>query len=107
MKKTFLITGATKGIGLATSLKLKELGHEIVGIARNQPKEPFPGTLFPCDLSDTAQTEQTLAKIHEKYSLDGVVNNVRLVLPEPFGEIQLDSLQQVYQVNVQAAVQIA
>ncbi|HAS1056415.1 TPA: SDR family NAD(P)-dependent oxidoreductase, partial [Enterobacter cloacae] len=33
--RTYLITGATKGIGRALSDKLSEQGHQVVGIARN------------------------------------------------------------------------
>lgn len=40
--RTYLITGATKGIGRALSDKLSEQGHQVVGIARNVDAS-FPG----------------------------------------------------------------
>ena len=51
MKRTFLITGASKGIGLALSHRLARKGHAIIGIARN-PSEGFPGALHPLDLAN-------------------------------------------------------
>ena len=38
VQRTFLVTGASKGIGLAISKRLAAAGHEVVGIAR----EPIP-----------------------------------------------------------------
>lgn len=43
--RTYLITGATKGIGRALSDKLSEQGHQVVGIARNVDAS-FPGVLY-------------------------------------------------------------
>lgn len=62
MKKSVLVTGATKGIGLETSKRLTITGYRVIGIARQQ-SNPFPGTLFSCDLSNEKQTEKTLEEI--------------------------------------------
>ena len=53
MKRTFLITGASKGIGLALSHRLTKQGHAVVGIARHA-SEGFPGAFHPLDLADPA-----------------------------------------------------
>ena len=57
IRKTILVTGATKGIGLATTEWLTQHKHQVIGIARNA-SQAFPGKLFLCDLSDAEQTEQ-------------------------------------------------
>ena len=46
-----LITGASKGIGLATSRMLAEQGHDVVGLARTEPDD-FPGLFRKIDLSN-------------------------------------------------------
>ena len=46
-----LITGASKGIGLATSRMLSDQGHQVVSLARTKPDD-FPGVFHTIDLSD-------------------------------------------------------
>ena len=52
IKRTFLITGATKGIGYATAMRLHHQGHLVIGIARNKPEVDFPGAIVTVDLVD-------------------------------------------------------
>lgn len=107
VKRIVLITGATKGIGLATSQKLYESGYKVIGIARNEPKQSFCGEFFKCDLADTGKTTDTLREIHKQFPyIDGVINNVGIALPEALGHISLDSLNTVLDLNVRTAVQI-
>jgi len=106
VKKTVLITGATKGIGRATSQKMADLGYLVVGIARGKPKEDFPGAFFSCDLSNRAQTKKILDEIAKSYQVDAIVNNVGIVLPQPLGEVDLDHLLTVFDLNVRVATQV-
>lgn len=73
--RTYLITGATKGIGRALSDKLSEQGHQVVGIARNVDAS-FPGVLYTADLSSADETNLILLKIVENHEIHGIVNNV-------------------------------
>jgi 3-oxoacyl-[acyl-carrier protein] reductase len=41
MSKFFLITGATKGIGLAITQRLIAQGHQIIGVARQNIQPIF------------------------------------------------------------------
>lgn len=105
MNKTILITGATKGIGLATAQRLKNTGYQVVGIARNGT-ENFPGHLFLADLADSQATQEILQTIAQHREIDGVINNVGNALPQPLDQINLESLQAVYDLNVRTAVQV-
>ncbi|SCW59158.1 SDR family oxidoreductase [Ancylobacter rudongensis] len=108
MQRTFLITGATKGIGLALSQRLAAQGHRVIGIARNQADD-FPGELHTLDLGAT-EASRRLAQIVDTHPVDGVVNNVGLVRAAPLGAIEAATLDEVLRTNLHpalAAVQAA
>ncbi|MDR5822320.1 SDR family oxidoreductase [Caballeronia sp. LZ043] len=102
-KRTFLVTGATKGIGLALSERLVAAGHQVVGIARTQAA--FPGELLTLDLADRTATRTALDELTQRYRIDGIVNNVGLVRPQHVGEIDLDAFDEVLSVNLHPAIQ--
>nr|WP_086493980.1 SDR family oxidoreductase [Novosphingobium panipatense] len=104
MSRTFLVTGASKGIGLALSHRLADAGHHVVGIARHA-MDAFPGTLVRLDLGDTEATEATLRDLAATHAFDGVVNNVGLVRPQKLGEVELPALDEVLRVNLHPTVQ--
>lgn len=104
--QTVLITGATKGIGRALSYVLRDLGWNVIGIARN-PTENFPGKLLLCDLADTQQTDKALSELLKEFSIDAIVNNAGIAAPQSLETLDLASLQAVLDLNVRASVQIA
>jgi len=103
-QRTFLITGASKGIGRALSEYLVAAGHQVVGISRNADDPTFPGVLKALDLSDKDQTRCGLAELAQHYTFDGLVNNVGLVRPQPLGQIELDDFDAVMGVNLHSAL---
>lgn len=104
MKRTFLITGASKGIGLALAHRLNGAGHHVVGIARGI-QEDFPGILISADLADIQQTQRTFEELSQRYAFDGIVNNVGLVVPQRLGQVDLASFEEVMRVNLNPAIQ--
>lgn len=102
MKRRFLITGASKGIGLALAHRLADQGHEVIGIARNAT-DGFPGRIHSLDLSDRTAGDE-LATIVRGWEIDGIVNNVGLVRAEPLGDIAVETLEEVMRVNLHPAL---
>src|SRR5580658_5219539 len=100
--RTFLITGASKGIGRAISHRLTRAGHHVVGLA--QHAQDFPGELMTVDLAKREETVAALDALMQRYSFDGVVNNVGLVRPQALGEIRLPDLEDVLALNLHSAV---
>jgi NAD(P)-dependent dehydrogenase (short-subunit alcohol dehydrogenase family) len=105
-ERTFLITGASKGIGRALSNRLAAAGHHVVGVARGKDPD-FPGTLVSIDLNDSKASGQAFGDLAQRYSFDGVVNNVGLARLHPVGEIDLDDVEEMLRVNIHPTIQTA
>nr|WP_295746305.1 SDR family oxidoreductase [uncultured Acidocella sp.] len=103
MSHTFLVTGASKGIGLALSHRLHQSGHRVIGIARAVPTN-FPGRFVSADLGDRTATQAAFDAIARQEQIDGIVNNVGLVRPQRLGEIDLAALDDVLSVNLHPAL---
>jgi NAD(P)-dependent dehydrogenase (short-subunit alcohol dehydrogenase family) len=106
MSGAVLVTGASRGIGLAVSEKLAAEGRAVVGLARHATVERFPGTLIACNLAQAAETAGVLRDIAARFEIDGIVNNVGVASPQPLGKIDLPVLEAVFSLNVTAAVQV-
>jgi NAD(P)-dependent dehydrogenase (short-subunit alcohol dehydrogenase family) len=103
-KRTYLITGASKGVGRALSERLASEGHHVIGIAR-RADQSFPGTLVPLDMTDRRATDATLRNLTAQFRFDGVVNNVGFIRLGRIGEIDIDHLEESFQRNLTPAVQ--
>jgi 3-oxoacyl-[acyl-carrier protein] reductase len=103
MSRTFLITGAGKGIGLALAQRLARDGHHVVGMARTVPPA-FSGTFIPVDLSDDMAAAAAMGMAAERFALDGVVNNVGLVRAASLLDTTLADLDAVMQLNLHPAL---
>lgn len=84
----FIITGASKGIGLALSRELADGGHSVYGIARSVPAE-WPGTrLFPYDLTESSGIPELMEEIAgflpEECNSLTLINNAGTVVPIGF-----------------------
>jgi NAD(P)-dependent dehydrogenase (short-subunit alcohol dehydrogenase family) len=104
--RTVLITGASRGIGLALAERLAADGARVIGVARGAPAA-FPGRFVELDLADAPAAEAALASMAAEESIDGLVNNAGLVRGQSLGEIGLADLAEVLDINLRAAVQTA
>lgn len=104
VKRTFLVTGASKGIGRALSVRLADAGHHVVGVARGQDTS-FPGTLVSIDLNDSKASGEAFTELARRHSFDGVVNNVGLFRLHRIGEIDLTDVDDVMRVNLHSTIQ--
>lgn len=107
MKKTVLITGASRGIGFAIAKRLSMDGYQVIGIARQLSEEDFPGIFLQGDLSLVDETQVLLEKVSQEHTIYGVVNNIGMTGYDKFGSIDLETFQRMMDLNVRTAIQVS
>lgn len=105
--KKALITGGTKGIGLAITREFLELGAEVLVVARNtksiQGKLKNSANLFTLegDLTDANVRKSLAQKIEENWGrLDVLVNNVGTNVRKKFVEYSEEEYRQLFETNL-------
>jgi NAD(P)-dependent dehydrogenase (short-subunit alcohol dehydrogenase family) len=113
-----LVTGASRGIGYATSVALAKAGAHIVAVARTVGgleelddairAAGSSATLVPLDLKDYAGIARLGAALDERYRrLDVLVGNAGILSPlSPLGHIEPKVWDEVLAVNVTANAQL-
>ena len=83
-----LVTGASRGIGLAIARALSAGGAQVVRVSRRLPQASTSEWVdLPCDLSDPAAVEGLPARVHQAAGVpDLVVNNAGSFLLAPVEE---------------------
>jgi NAD(P)-dependent dehydrogenase (short-subunit alcohol dehydrogenase family) len=111
--RTFLITGASSGMGAAAAVALGAAGANVVIHGRDPGRlaataaavESAGGTAFTVavDLAVPADADQVVTKAVERFgSLSGLVLNASLFDPKPLAETTLESLNAQWAINVAA-----
>jgi NAD(P)-dependent dehydrogenase (short-subunit alcohol dehydrogenase family) len=107
-----LVTGAARGIGRATALRLAAAGWDVLaGVRRAEHGEALAaeagsGRVAPVSLDITDADQVAALDDVLPARLDGVVNNAGVVVGGPIEAVPLDELRRQLEVNVvgQAAV---
>ena len=105
--KTAVITGASRGLGRAIAIGLAQAGANVILLGRNQAAlEQTAAEIGPkaravvCDVTDHAQLVPAFAEIE---SLDILINNAGMNIPEAFAEVTLEHYDQIFNLNMRAA----
>ncbi len=106
MEKATLITGATRGIGLAIATRLATAGQNVVGIARGGTDSDFPGKLFHADLSNPDQTHDVLMKITERHDIVSLVNSVGIANPQEIEAVDSETFFQTIALNLGVTIKV-
>ena len=112
--KTALVTGAGRGIGRAVAVALAAAGAELVLVARTASqldevahdivKEGGRARALPLDVTDSAAVRAAFAGLGR---LDILVNNAGVNRPQPFLEVNEETLDRLLNLNVRAAFIVA
>ncbi|MHC2335086.1 SDR family NAD(P)-dependent oxidoreductase [Bradyrhizobium sp. USDA 4454] len=113
-----LVTGASRGIGYATSVALAKAGAHVVAVARTQGgleelddairKDGGSATLVPLSLTDYEGIARLGLALHERHGkLDILIGNAGTAGPSsPLGHIELKPWNDVMAINVTANFQL-
>lgn len=101
-----LITGASRGIGLATAQLLAAHGWDVTGVARSAP-DTFPGTFIEADLLDPAALNALADRIAADLPLAGLVSNFGMARHEAVGEARWDDFAALMEANLRPALALA
>ena len=100
-KPVTLVTGVSRGIGLAIAQHMTALGHHVVGIARTHPVE-FEGTFVAVDFDDLTTAGATLKEIAADYRPLRVVNNAGAVAVAAIEDATVEQFEWMVRINLQA-----
>jgi NAD(P)-dependent dehydrogenase (short-subunit alcohol dehydrogenase family) len=101
---TTLVTGASKGIGLAIAERAAADGHRVIGVARSEPDRPFPGDYHRIDLEETDAAVRRLSDLVRETPVDNLVNNAGYSIPQSVWETTLPEFDRQIAVNVRGAL---
>lgn len=105
-----LVTGGSKGLGLAASVALADAGADVTMIARTETEvedaaaalRAKGGKATPAVL-DITDVEKTAAWVDAQAPFNVLVNNAGTNRPGPFVETKLTDFDDVFAINVRAA----
>jgi 3-oxoacyl-[acyl-carrier protein] reductase len=107
MKKTVLVTGATRGIGQATATKFKQEGWHVIGTGVQAREKPdYLDQYIQCDLSNRLHIEMLLVNLQGE-GIGTVVNNAGINIVNNFLEVKPEDFEKVNSINLFAPFRVS
>ncbi|AFS39679.1 SDR family oxidoreductase [Leuconostoc gelidum] len=104
--KNILVTGSTKGIGLAIAKKLDSMGGHIILNGRNEPQNKIfsefekPVIFLKFDVDNFDECQLQLGKFLNEKNIDILVNNAGIVSDKLFSSMTRSDFIQVVDTNL-------
>jgi len=101
-RSTALITGASTGIGLATTRALRDAGFRVFGTSRRASARGADGiTMLRCDVTDhTSVAELVSDVVDQSGHIDVLVNNAGIGLFAAAEESSIEQARALFDINV-------
>ncbi len=110
MKKNIIITGASRGIGLALVKQFAKDNHLVLAISRNiKPLQNLGENVFPLqmDLSKPDEFNKVKSFVEKQWNqVDILINNAGKLIHKPFFKTSYQDFLDVYKVNVFAVAEM-
>ena len=110
MKKTVIITGASRGIGAQTAREFAKSGYNVVINYFKSEKEAFSlaeetgGVALSADISDETQAQALVKAATDKFGrVDVLVNNAGIAKQQLFTDTTAQEWDRMFAVNVRGA----
>lgn len=110
MRKNILVTGCSRGVGLAITKLLLENEYNVYGISKQINDDvksllnayPEQMNYLPYDLTDTDNVQEVIFKnwITNTISLSGFVNNAAMAYDDIITNLAIDKLKLMFDANV-------
>lgn len=115
VQKTWLITGASSGIGRQVTTQLLSQGGRVIALVRKPEKMtalvadyPEQLTILACDLSELNQVSATIESVFERFSnIDVILNAAGYALVGAVEELPETAILEQLAVNLMAPILIA
>src|SRR5712691_5651058 len=113
--KLALVTGSTRGIGLASATGLAQMGAEVIVNGREKAavtetiakiKESLPSAKLHAAVSDLGGADGCAGLIAQFPDVDILVNNLGIYEPKGFFEIEDADWTKMFEVNVMSGVRL-
>lgn len=111
--RTVIVTGATKGIGWETAVRLASAGASVVATGRDEAagealaarieKDGGRAAYVRHDVRSEADWAEVMARAEAFGPLDGLVNNAGVFFVKPLEETTAGDFDRAYQVNMEGA----
>jgi len=101
-----IITGSSRGIGLAIAKQAAQEGHRVLALSRNAETVRSLGLdnldALPFDITNPQSLEEADAWIDKNWGgkIDVLINNAGVLTHKPLAQTTLEDFQSVYAVNV-------
>ncbi|MGA1341243.1 MAG: SDR family NAD(P)-dependent oxidoreductase, partial [Flavobacteriaceae bacterium] len=101
-----IITGSSRGIGLAIAKQAAQEGHRVLALSRNAETVRSLGLdnleALPFDITNPQSLEEADAWIDKNWGgkIDILINNAGVLTHKPLAQTTLEDFQSVYAVNV-------
>ena len=113
---TFIVTGASRGLGLEIAGRLLEQGKRVVAVQRSVSEslrelgQQSRGELVTveCDLEQPQRIKHALQQaIDQQWKIEGLVNNAAMAYDDLATNLNLERLEAMFRTNVFAAMELS